>query len=197
MGSDKALLTLAGRTLLERAIASLAGVVDDLTIVGDREAYHRFGVPVIADAFPGAGALGGIATALQHARHEFALVVACDMPFLSRGLLEAMAGQPRDYDALVPVTIEAQSSKAGRRIYETLHAIYGRGCLAPLERRIADGELKVVTALAGVKVRELSEEWLRNYDPQLQSFVNTNRPEEWAAALARIRGETSTVEVRE
>lgn len=190
MGTDKALMTLAGQTLLERAIACVAHVSDDIMIVGDREAYHRFGVPVVADAFPGSGTLGGIATALRRARHEYVLVVGCDMPFLSGALLEAMANEPRDYDALVPVT-------GASRTYETLHAIYRRRCLIPIERRIARDELRVVDALADLRVRALSEAWLRRFDPVLDSFVNANHPDEWAAAKARLGNESSTVEDRE
>lgn len=197
MGSDKALLTLAGRTLLERAIAAVARVAGDVVIVGDRDPYHRFGVPVVPDDFPGTGTLGGIATALRHARSEYVLVVACDMPFLSGDLLEAMAGETRDYDVLVPVTNASRSSQRGSVTYETLHAIYRRTCLAPIERRLATGDLKVVAALADVNVRELSEGWLRRFDPELDSFVNANNPDDWVAAIARLGVESSTVEDRE
>ena len=194
MGTDKALLSLAGRTLLERAIARVASVADDVQIVGERNAYHRFGVPVVPDAFPGAGTLGGIATALRHARHDAVLVVACDMPFLSVRLLTAMAEQPSDADALVPVTAAARSDQGGTRTYETLHAIYRRSCLRPFERRIANGELKVVSALSDVRMRELPEAWLRRYDPDLDSFMNTNDAADWATAQARQSVMSSTVE---
>lgn len=197
MGTDKALLTLSGRTLLERTIATVARVADDVMIAGDRGPYHRFGVPVIPDVFPGTGTLGGIATALRHARHEYVLVVACDMPFLSARLLEAMAGQPRDFDVLVPLTHASHSRQGGQHTYQTLHAIYGRTCLAPIERRLADGDLRVFAALAGLRVRELPEDWLRRYDPDLDSFVNANHPDEWIAASARLGDEPSTVEDRE
>jgi molybdopterin-guanine dinucleotide biosynthesis protein A len=196
MGRDKALMTLEGRTLLERAIAAVGRIAGDTFVVGDREPYRQFGVPVVADAFPGAGPLGGIATALRYAKHEHVLVVACDMPFLSVPLLQAMVGQPRAYDALVPVTSRSPSGQRAASTYETLHAIYGRSILPAIELRIARGELQVVAALAGLAVRELPEAWLREYDPALRSFVNANRPEDWEAAQVLSVAKSVSVEDR-
>jgi molybdopterin-guanine dinucleotide biosynthesis protein A len=196
MGRDKALMTLDGRTLLDRAVAAVASLAGDTFVVGDRASYHQFGVPVVADLFPGAGPLGGIATALRHARHEHVLVVACDMPFLSLPLLRAMAAQPRDYDVLVPVIGGSPNRLRTASTYETLHAIYERSILPALELRIARGELQVAAALAGLVVRELPEAWLREYDPALRSFVNANRPDDWEAAKALFGDESVSVEER-
>jgi molybdenum cofactor guanylyltransferase len=196
MGRDKALMTLDGRTLLERAVVAVASVARDTFVVGDRAAYHQFGVAVVADEFPGAGPLGGIATALRHARHAHVLVVACDMPFLSVPLLQAMAAQPRDFDVLVPVTSSVASGQRSASTYETLHAIYERSILPAIELRIARGELQVAAALAGLAVRELPEAWLREYDPAMRSFVNANRPDDWQAAKALFGDESVSVEDR-
>lgn len=197
MGTDKALLTLAGRTLLERAIAGVEEVAAETFVVGDRTTYHRFGVPVVADGFPDAGPLGGIATALRSAAHDDVLIVACDMPFLSRPLLRAMADLPREYDVLVPLTHRSGSGRGGSTTYETLHAIYRRTALPEIEYQIARGELSVVAALAGLAVRELPESWLRQYDPELVAFTNANRPDEWQAAQALLRDESVAVEDQE
>ena len=197
MGTDKALMTLAGRTLLERAIERVAVVANETMVVGDRRPYYRFGVTVIADAFRGAGPLGGIATALLHARNEYVLVVACDMPFLSVELMDAMARLPRDYDVLVPVTNRSRRSQGSRSTYETLHAIYRRTCLPEIESRIATGEVQVAALLEALTVRTLSEEWMRQYDRGLVSFVNANRPDDWAAAKALFGEPSVSVEERE
>ncbi|MFM9108738.1 MAG: molybdenum cofactor guanylyltransferase [Chloroflexota bacterium] len=125
MGSDKALLpaTPGGQTLLERALATVSDVADETFIVASgRPEYERFGVPVVADLHPGAGALGGIATALRAARCERCLVVACDMPFLNPVLLNAMIGWPGDWDVLAP-SIAGESRQGPGQVIQTLHAI--------------------------------------------------------------------------
>ena len=176
MGIDKALVEMGGSALVERVIAAVATVSDDVFLVGDRPAYHRFGARVVADGYPGAGALGGIATALRRARHDRVLVVACDMPTLSIPLLDAMARLPDDADVIIPTTPVARSSQGGEKTYETLHAIYRRACLPAIERRLAAGQLKVAGFLADVRVRVLDEDWLRQRDPDLISFANINTP---------------------
>lgn len=183
MGTDKALVELEGRTLLERVAGVVAMVSDDVFLVGDRPNYHRFGLRVVADDYRGAGALGGIATALRHARHDRVLVVACDMPALSSQLLKAMAGLDDDAQVIIPATVVTTSRQGGEQTYETLHAIYRRSCLPAIQRRLVAGQLKVVDFLADVRVRVLDEAWLRERDPDLSSFDNINSPDD----LARIR----------
>lgn len=182
MGRDKALQTVAGRTLLARAVDAVRDVASDVCIVGYRDAYRAFSVPVIVDEYPGAGPLGGIATALRHARQEFVLVVACDLPFLSVPLLRAMAALPRSYDVLLPVTTDPRSRQPGEHTRQTLHAIYRRTCLERFDGRLRRGERQVVAALDGLVVRELPESWIRGYDPNLRSLMNANRPADLAAA---------------
>lgn len=194
MGTDKALLQLAESTMLQRVLAVVGAVADDVAIIGDRAPYHGLGVPVFADAYPGTGTLGGIATALHHAGHSHVLVVACDMPLLSQSLLEAMADIPRDYDVLIPATDAARSDQQGEVTYETLHAIYHRRCLPGIERRIAAGQLKVADALQSLNVRVLPESWLRELDPELDSLMNVNRPADLEIVRRRLEDDSSLLE---
>jgi len=182
MGADKALLVVAGTTLLARTLAALCAVSDDVTIIGARPAYARFGVPVVADDFPSGGPLGGLATALRVARHEQTLVVACDMPLLSVALLRAMAAEPRDYDALVPLL-------SGRP--QPLHAVYARSCLPAIGARLEAGSLSVVEMLDDLRVRWLDDEWLRRFDPLLRSTHNANTPAQLDEARQLLESKVS------
>ena len=184
MGTDKALLEFAGQPLLGRVVETLRRVSDDVLIVGERAPYHQFAARVLPDAYPNAGTLGGIATALRNARRDHALVVACDMPLLSIDLLQAMAREPRDYDALVPITEGGRSSQGTTRTYETLHAVYTRGCLPAIERRLERRELQVIGFFGDVRVRELDPTWWSQFDPAGLSFLNTNDPSELERARA-------------
>jgi molybdopterin-guanine dinucleotide biosynthesis protein A len=185
MGTDKALLPLrpGDPPLAQVVLDRVRAVASEATIVAaERPAYARFGVPVVPDRFPGAGTLGGIATALAAASHEHCLVVACDMPFLNPALLRWLAGLPRDYDALVP-RLPGESRQGGDFVFQTLHAIYARSCLPAIERRLGDGQLRVVGFFEEVRVRVAGEREVRALDPDLRSFFNANTPE--AAAEAR------------
>lgn len=170
MGYDKALLRVAGETILARTLRVLAAVCDDITIIGDRPEYHAYGVPVHRDRWPSGGPLGGIATALSLAEHAYVLCLACDMPFVSRALLRAMAALPQDYDVLVPRSGGAMEAE---RLHP-LHAIYARRVGPVLERQVEAGNLRIANALALLEVRHLDEAWLRIHDPDLRSIVNVN-----------------------
>ncbi|MCS7050494.1 MAG: molybdenum cofactor guanylyltransferase, partial [Thermomicrobium sp.] len=96
MGRDKALLDFHGEPLLGRVLRRVRPLTDDLFIVAsDRPAYLQFGVPVVPDRIPDAGPLGGIYSALLSARHEYCLVLSCDLPFVDPLLLQGLLALPR------------------------------------------------------------------------------------------------------
>lgn len=194
MGRDKALIQWdANVTLLDRvidALRQLPDVIAEVIIVGDRPDYHGHGARVVADHYPGAGALGGIATALEVATHERAFVVACDMPLLSEHVIRRLIEFPTSADVVVPALPAARSDQGGGQTYETLHAIYRRTCLDPIRRRLQAGDLKVTGFFDEVMVEGLDERWVREVDPTLESFTNVNSPEELERARdtwARMR----------
>lgn len=189
MGRPKALIELDGQTLIERAWATLNALrpeISEVFVVGIRPEYQALGLQCVADDAPGYGPLGGIATALRHAHEERALVVACDMPWLSTTLLCAMLNVAGAEQALVPALPIMGAAHVEVR-YEPLHAIYHRSCLAAIDACLARRELKTTAFLDGVRVRELDVDWLRIHDPELTSFLNVNTPAELHAALDQRR----------
>ncbi len=92
MGTDKAEVIFAGRTLLERAVAVMHAVCEDVLIVGVRERVPE-GTAVLPDLFPGCGPMGGMEAALRDCQQhgaEFAVFVPVDVPLLPGGLLRAL-----------------------------------------------------------------------------------------------------------
>lgn len=171
MGTDKALLEVGDQTILGRTLNVLGTLADDVLIVGEREEYHAFSAPVVADAFPVTGPLGGIATALMHARNSHVIVVGCDMPFLSRDLLAAMARLPRDFDVLVPL----RADRSGKR-YEPLHAIYSVQCLSVIRSAIHSGDYRLQNLLDTLQVQAVDDTFIRRFDPDQRSYINVNTP---------------------
>ncbi len=94
-GGDKPLKTIAGRTILERAVERLAPQCDGLIVNanGDPARFASLGLPIVPDDVPGfAGPLAGILAALDWTaahRPEIAWVAsaAADSPFLPRDFL--------------------------------------------------------------------------------------------------------------
>ncbi len=183
MGKDKARLKLDGRLMILQSIArKLLTISDEVIVATDGRRYDNLNVRVkwVDDVYPGAGCLGGIYSGLREARSDYALVVACDMPFLNLNLLRYMIDLPRDYDILVP--------KIGTKI-EPLHAIYSKRCLQPTKRLLEAGHKKIIDIFPEVQVRYLSQEVIERYDPKYRSFFNINSPEQLAEARAIIEGQ--------
>lgn len=142
-GQDKGALVVGGQTILERQLSVLREVSDDILLVGSRRAFPTDGVTTrqIGDRVADSGPLGGLDAALSACRAETLIVVACDMPFISAGLLRhlsTLAVSRPEVQAVVPRT------KHG---YHPLCAVYTRTCAPIVARHLAERRLKLVELL--------------------------------------------------
>src|SRR6478609_5750447 len=129
-GVNKGTLVVGRTAIIDRQLKTLGEVASDIFVVGrDDAAWTARGLRVIADEVPDAGPLGGIYTAIVRSPCERTLVVACDMPFLSSGLLQQLAAV-EDADVVIP---------RHQRGYEPLCAFYSRACAGDIRDRLARG----------------------------------------------------------
>ena len=177
MGEDKALKPFLGRPLIQRVIERMSPIADELIITTNRQEEYRFlDLRLVPDLKPGRGALGGLYTAIASASHPLVAVVACDMPFANASLLQAASR------LLVEEQVDVVIAKSDEG-YEPLHALYRREtCLPAIEAAIEADQWKVVAWFPQVKVRILTLEELKNYDPSGLAFWNVNTPEEFSKA---------------
>ena len=177
MGEDKALKTFLGRPLVQRVIERLSPVADELILTTNQpDPYTFLDIPLFPDLKPGRGALGGLYTAIASASQPVVAVVACDMPFASGSFFEAATRLllEEETDVVIAKTDEG---------YEPLHAVYRRAtCLPAIEAAIEADQWKVIAWFPQVKVRVLTPEEIKRYDPSGLAFWNVNTPEEFAEA---------------
>jgi molybdopterin-guanine dinucleotide biosynthesis protein A len=187
MGEDKALKTFLGRPLIERVAERLSPIADEVIVTTNRpEEYAFLNLPLFPDLKPGRGALGGLYTAIASAKHPIVAVVACDMPFASPPLLEAASKLlvEESVDVVIPggATREERAGKSGES-FEPLHAVYRREtCLPAIGSAIDADQWKVIAWFPRVKVRVLTQDEVRQYDPSGLAFWNVNTPEEFSKA---------------
>ncbi len=172
-GLDKAALDVGGRTIGERLLAVLRELAAPVFVVGERARWPD-DVRVVPDEIPGAGALGGIYTAIVASPCERVLVVGCDMPFLSRGFLERLAGT-EGADVVIPRSAHG---------YEPLCAVYTKACAAGIRERIAGGDLRAALRPEGVRVTEIGPDVLAAYDPDGLLLANINTPHDYARIVS-------------
>jgi len=170
LGRNKATETINGTSLLQRAISQLSFLNTDIIIV----AAENQSIPglnghsrsrIVTDSRPDKGPLVGIYTGLAESSSFYNLVVACDMPFLNRDLLQYMIQVADNFDIVVPRFDD---------MVEPLHAVYSRNCLAVAEGLLNQGSLSVYELFPLVRVRYVEAEELDRFDPQHFSFFNIN-----------------------
>jgi molybdopterin-guanine dinucleotide biosynthesis protein A len=182
MGEDKALKPFLGRPLIQRVIERLAPIADEMIVTTNRPAEYGFlNLPLVSDLKPGRGALGGLYTAVASAKSEFVAVAACDMPFVSQSFFEGALKLMVEEEADVVIAKTEEG-------YEPFHALYRREvCLATIEAAIAADQWKVIAWFPQVKVKVLTPDEVRVFDPSGLCFWNLNTPEEFTQAEEMAR----------
>ncbi len=177
MGKDKALMPFLGSALIQRSIARLGPIADELLITTNNpQAYQFLTLPLFTDLIPNRGALGGLYTALSVARHPLVAVIACDMPFINPRLLTAQraALEASHADLVIPKTEQG---------LEPFHAIYRREtCLPLVQAALDEGHWRVDAWFKQARMRVFQIDEIRTYDPDLLSFINVNTAEEFKQA---------------
>jgi len=177
MGRDKALLELAGVPLALRAARLLASLVERVTLVGPPQLYTALGLPVLPDLQSGAGPLGGIATALNSSRGDWNLVLACDLPYVTRAWLQFLyeRANASAADILLP------ESDTGP---EPLCAMYRTRAAAHISAALARGVRKVTDGLVGLSIERILRADSKPFDSAGRLFKNMNTPADYEEARA-------------
>jgi len=180
MGRDKALLPIGGRSVIERVLDRVLPLSDDVTIITDVPGkYRHLDYRMMGDVFPGNGSLGGIYTAIYAAQYLHCVVVACDMPFLNTDLLRYLVELSPGFDVVIPRIEEFP---------ETMHAVYGKGCLKPIKSRLLADQLKIIGFFEDVGVRYVERDDVSRFDPTFRSFININTPTDWERVRRMEKG---------
>jgi molybdopterin-guanine dinucleotide biosynthesis protein A len=171
-GQDKARLIIEGRSIIERQVELLRTVVDDVFLVGhDPARFADVGLPVFPDRVSGAGAIGGILTALESTTADRVLVLACDMPFLVAGLLRALLVRAESADGAWVRTARGP---------EPLVACYRQRARTQVREAIEAGHLKAAQLQERLQMHELTEEDVSAFGPVELLLANLNTPDDYA-----------------
>lgn len=176
-GKPKGLEVVGGMRIVDRLVDVMTEALGrpPLLVANATEAGSwRPDLRVVPDVRPGFGALGGIYTAVVEAPAPV-VAVAWDMPFVSPGLIRALADGLDHWDACLP-------QSAGRRGVEPLCAAYGPACREAIAASLAAGDLRAIGFHAAIRVGILPHaEVARVGDPALL-FYNVNTADDLADA---------------
>jgi molybdenum cofactor guanylyltransferase len=184
MGQDKAQLRLGSETMLERISAQLSAVTSSVTLVGSPQTYEGHRLPNVPDIHEKWGALGGIHAALSVAKSDWIIVIACDLPFVTRNLFEKLKSfVDESIDSIVPMQPDGRP--------QPVCALYRREtCLPEIERLVSAGEHTPRALLTNVRTRYVQFTELSDLPGAENFFLNLNTPEDFerAKSLAETTG---------
>lgn len=172
MGQNKAFLKIEGVPIIERIFDLFQTLFREIVIVtneNEREFYHAFDAKVCTDLVPGSGALGGLYTGLFHSSFFHSFVVACDMPYLNRSVINYLIQRKEGYDVILPKTEDG---------LEPLHAIYSKNCVPPIRRLLEENKSRIIDVFPFVRVNVVDSSELLPLDPDMESFINLNTPDD-------------------
>ena len=119
-----------GRPIVVRLSGLASQLCCDAVLVGEHLAYRGLGLVQIPDDPPGVGPIGGVRALLKHADSlglPAAIVLACDMPFITVELLGRLLAEAPQAQLLAP----------RRSHWELLCARWSTRCLPALDAAIA------------------------------------------------------------
>ncbi len=169
LGRSKALQVIEGKSLIQRVVDRLSILSTEIIIVTARGEAIPCSSPVriktVADIYPEKGPLVGIYSGLIASSSSRAIVVGCDTPFLSVGLLKYMIQISSTFDVVVPRIKDK---------LEPLCAVYSKSCLVLIQELLEQNELRIAELFSMVKVKYVEEDEINSFDPRHLSFFNIN-----------------------
>lgn len=165
MGTDKALLPWRGSTLVRYLAGELGFFSEKLLSAQQASLLPGADWRLVPDLRPGCGPLGALESVLSAMRSDAALCVACDLPFFTRELGQAMLRAFREgADCLIC------RDETGR--VHPVCAIYRRQALPVVAGQLQAGDFRMMHLLANLKTDHFSV--------AAAQMQNANTPEIWS-----------------
>lgn len=192
-GRDKALVNLGGKSMLTRTLAlvdlalSREKLVCETVVIGAENKYHTIWKVCVEDRWPRQGPLGGIITALLHAREvasasEWNLILSCDMPFLTADWLRFLTGRAEKSCAQVVLAYSEEGP-------EPLCACWRTDAVETLQPAFERGVRRVTDGIALLRAEILDERDWKRFDSAGRLFWNMNTAADFEEARRVVEAE--------
>lgn len=133
LGRAKEFLPYAGKTLIEHCLDLLAGQFQDLVLVSNKpDEFAHLTANLLRDIVPNRGPLAAVLSALLVAENERVFVLACDLPFVDKNLIDLICNQAIRTDSLL--TVYRNDCRV-----EALLGVYSKSCIPAFEEALMHG----------------------------------------------------------
>lgn len=182
-GSPKAFADFLGRPMIAPVAAALQTRCEELLVsVGTAEQGRALqsllpDAIVALDGSPSRGPIEGLLQGLRAARGEIVLVAPCDAPLLRPRLYDVLLEALGRHEAAVPRLAAFDPVRAAYRRGPALYVLEGNGAAVASPSALVD---RLDATFVG-------RDALASADPDLDSFLDVNRPEDLEAAIKKAR----------
>lgn len=180
MGLPKATLPFGPEMMLQRVLRLLGEVVHPLVVVAaptQELPDLPTGTIIARDQREGRGPLEGLLAGLTAMadQADAAYATSCDVPLLKPEFVSRMIELLGDHQICVPVE---------EKFHHPLAAVYRTAVTADVARLLAANRMRPVFLFDEVETRRVPIEQLKDIDPQLDTLMNLNSPDDYLKALS-------------
>lgn len=167
MGTDKGLLTLEDKPMVEWIADVLKPLFSTIYILTSHPGYQYLGLEMLPDTYQNSGPAAGIETMLRHTQSNLNFLVSCDTPFITKEAISYLM----EHAIYHEITIAGFHGK-----WHPLMGVYHRNIHKNWEQLLKAGNLKIIELIQHFKLNVINTEGLPEFTEKM--FYNLNTPED-------------------
>ncbi|WP_458406338.1 molybdenum cofactor guanylyltransferase [Methanobrevibacter sp.] len=184
MGQDKGSMIIQDKPMIKHILSTLNHQINEVVIVlNDDERIGRYSefidpkdytynLILAEDQIKNKGPLPGIMTGLSKINSEYALILPCDSPYVSKNYINTIFNEiDENYQSVVPYHDEDNKLKTS----EPLHSIYNKNIIPEIEEMLKKDILHIKGLIEKIDTKFVL---IDNKKIEKKEFRNLNRPED-------------------
>ncbi len=149
-----------------------------LSLNSNQKFYYNSDIKIVYDHYEKIGPLGGLYSSLNALETDFAIVIPCDMPYISNELLTYLL-------QFITPHLDAVIIRDNNNKINPLFGIYHKRSLPKLEEYITSGNYKATTFLNSLETKEISLEYTIFNNEKI--FLNVNTCEDYNSFNLKLK----------
>jgi molybdopterin-guanine dinucleotide biosynthesis protein A len=172
-GRDKGMCYLGDKPMIQYSIDTLQKLFKRIIISSNDKEYAKLGYLTIEDQIKEIGPIGGIISAMEISETEDNMIISCDMPLLSDGLIQFIYENRGKSLAATPIF---------DNFPEPLCSYFNKNALPKIKSFVSSGNYKMLKMLESLDYKKIEiDDSLSFFDPNL--FLNINDQEQYDKAI--------------
>lgn len=184
MGRDKGSMIIQNEPMIKHILSTLNHQINEAIIVlNDKDRIDKYGkfinpqdysytITFLEDEIKNKGPMPGIMTGLSKIKSDYALVLPCDSPYVSKNYIQTIFSEiEENYQAIVPYHDENNKLKTS----EPLHSIYNKNVIPKIEKLVSEDVLHIKGLIEKIDAKFVL---IDNKKIEKKEFRNLNRPED-------------------